>query len=117
MTKQDMYNMIAILVVTLILSLMLVLSTGCAYYSVTKTADGVEIKALSWRDLKTPYINYYRDGDDKVGFTFSADEVTGPDLKDVKEAIIGLGDSLGIGEETMLGVVGYCNQHPVMCKK
>jgi hypothetical protein len=108
--------LIACLTVVAILSVMVAFS-GCAYYSVTKTAEGVEITALSWRKLKTPYINYYRDGDDKVGFIFSADEVTGPDLKDVKEVIIGLSDSLGIGKQTMLGVVGYCNEYPPMCEK
>jgi hypothetical protein len=82
-----------------------VLFNGCAYYSVTKTADGVEIKALSWRDLNTPYINYYRDGDDKVGFIFSADEVTSPSLKD-----------LGDAADTVLNVLAYCQAYPVMCK-
>jgi hypothetical protein len=117
MSKREMYNMIAILVVTLILSLMLVLSTGCAYYKVMKTTDVIEITAISWRQLDTPYLNYWRDEDRGAGFIFSADEVTGPNLRDLSEAVIGLGDSLGIGKQTMLGVVGFCNQHPVMCEK
>jgi hypothetical protein len=109
-------NLIAGLVVVLILSLMLAFG-GCAYYSVTKTPNEVKITAISWRQMDAPYIDYYRNGDDRAGFTFSADAITSPSLRDLNEVVIGLSDSLGIGKQTMLGVVGYCNQHPVMCTR
>jgi hypothetical protein len=96
MSKKEMYNMITILVVTLILSLTAMLMSGCAYYSVTKTPNEVKITVVSWREMDAPFIDYYRDGDDKAGFRFSADTITGPSLKD-----------LGDAADTILNVLAY----------
>jgi hypothetical protein len=86
-----------------VLSLLFVLN-GCAYYSVKKTPTETTVKAISWRQMDAPFIDYYRDGEDKAGFTFSAEAVLAPTLKD-------LGDAAG----TVLNVMAYCKAYPAMC--
>ena len=76
MSKQDLYNMIAVLVVILILSVMLALGTGCSTHQYKIAGvDGGEViirSSLEFEQVETEY----RRNDEEVIFRFRAGTAT-----------------------------------------
>lgn len=100
MNARFAHNLIAWLLVLLILAVMVTCS-GCAYYSVTKTATETKARAITWRDSEAPFINVTAEDGNIKEFTFSAESIDNPGLDDV-------GDALGV-------VMDFCKKNPAMC--
>jgi len=96
-------NLIAVLLVIAYMAVLSYVLTGCAYYSVTKTATETKYRAFTWRDSEKPYLEFEKvemDGS-TTRMLFSADSVDNPGFDDV-------GEALGT-------VMDFCRANPLMC--